>query len=127
MLRATLAKSTVIRGAIGMLLTLCVYFLASAVSVASPQIAGSWETSERRDGLLFTPAGDLAFFNYEHRSPTSWSKYVLRGDQVEATDVRTHQERSLRLTSASELRDTSTGYEYHRVSTIVFRASPTHC
>jgi hypothetical protein len=94
---------------------------------ASSGIVGDWETSGRHDGLLITLHGVMDFYNYQHRCPTSWSKYVLRGNNIQAIDVETHRPRSLQVISASEIRDTSTGYVYHPVSSITFSGNPKRC
>jgi hypothetical protein len=122
--QTTSARSVYFRFIAFLLLTVS---LRAESFAASSGIVGDWETSGRHDGLLITPHGDLAFFNYQHRCPTSWSKYQLRGKNIQAIDVETHRHRSLQVISASEIWDTSTGYVYHPVSSIALLRNPQHC
>jgi hypothetical protein len=120
----TSAQSVYLRCIIFALVTMS---LRGECLAASPGIAGDWETSGRHYGLQITPYGDLAFFNYLHRCPISWSKYLLNGKHIETIDAETHQRRSLHVISGSEIRDDTTGYVYRPVTTIVLSGNPPHC
>jgi hypothetical protein len=105
--------------------------LAAALDVesaaAATNVVGAWETSAQHDGMTFAPFGDVEFYNYQHRCPVAWAKFVAYGDDIRATELETRKVHLLSMISSSELRDNLTGFVYHRVSNVEFKANPKGC
>ncbi len=106
------------------LISVSLLFRASsnaALSSRSNAFVGSWETTQLKEGVVFSKGGHAEFFRAGHICPTIWATYTARDRTVIATDRYHHErQRVMTLDANGLLHDRSGKNIYRRVHAITF-------